>query len=156
MKRLIASYILCLAGITFFGLALVPIVSANGQFVRIIEDGSVNWTISLNVLLWMPLLIYSAIITIVLFRRKRKEGLSFWLYPLILPAADEREKAISAAACRKAFTAIWIVAPVCAGLMCFYPLFTESFPYYPIMVILLIPMIQVSIYFAAVRKIDHG
>ncbi|RYL92667.1 hypothetical protein ABNN70_01850 [Sporolactobacillus sp. Y61] len=153
MKRLTVSYILCLTGIVLFALALVPLVSANEQFARIIESAASEWTISINMLFWIPLLIYSVVVTCLLFKNKKKERLSFWLYPLILPSADERETAINAAACRRAFAVLWLIAPVCAGLMCFYPLFDDYFPAYPILIIMLIPLVQISVYFSVLRKI---
>ncbi|WP_100486148.1 DUF2178 domain-containing protein [Sporolactobacillus pectinivorans] len=128
----------------------------NETFACIIHSNVAEWEMSINLLPALPALIYGLVLTFVMIKRRKKEKLSFWLYPLLLPSADEREKTISADACRKAFTAIWIMAPVCTGLMCFYPLFAEIFPAFPIVIVLLIPAAQMTVYFVTVRKIYHS
>ncbi|WKB36190.1 hypothetical protein QS257_02810 [Terrilactibacillus sp. S3-3] len=126
MKRLAFSFILCLVTLTLFALALVPIVSMNVQFARIIKNDLSAWNIEVNILPIIPLFIFCVVLTFVYFVLRKKRKVSFWLYPLDMPAEDEREKAISSEACRKAFGTIWFAAPLCAGLMCFYPLFVDA------------------------------
>jgi hypothetical protein len=153
MKRLLTSYVFCLVGIIVFGIALVPMVSANDQFAHVIRSNVAEWKITIDFLPWVPAFMYSIIMLMVMIKIRKKEKVSAWLFPLTIPSTDEREKFLSADACRKAFSVIWVIAPVCAGLMCFYPLFADAFPIYPIVVVLLIPFVQVTVYFALTRKI---
>ncbi len=154
MKRLIASYVFSLLGIAVLGLALVPFVSANTQFARILQRGDAQWTITVSFLPILPAVIYSLLITL-LFIKRRQDGstATYRLFPLIFPAADEREREIHTLACRKAFAVFWMLVPIAAGFMCFYPLFSVAFPLFPIVVLLLLSAVQVSVYYTAARRI---
>lgn len=153
MKHLSVSFVLCVLLLGLYAFALVPIVSANVQFARVISKNLANWDIEINLMPSIPLLLLAIILTIAYFILRKRRKVSFWLYPLDMPAEDEREKAISSEACRKAFRSVWFAAPICAGLLCFYPLFADVFPIYPIIVVLLIPLVQIIVYFVVVKRI---
>lgn len=153
MKRLSVSLTLCVLLLVLYVSALVPLVSANVQFARIIRKNLTAWNIEVNILPVVPFLLLTLILTIAYYTLRKKREVSFWLYPLDMPEEDEREKAISSEACRKAFRSVWFAAPLCAGLMCFYPLFVTVFPVYPIIVVLLIPLVQIIVYFVIVKRI---
>ncbi|MBP3038735.1 hypothetical protein J9303_04350 [Bacillaceae bacterium Marseille-Q3522] len=154
MVKLIRSLILTVVMFILAALAFSPFV--NG-FFELAEASrkepfeGFEITIPLNYLFLYILL--GIILTILFLFKRKKWKLSFWLYPLEVPEDDEREKAISAKACQKAFFSIFYIVPACMGLVVFYPVFTEIWPSYPVFVVILIPIVQLFIYFLYARKI---
>ncbi|WP_062109345.1 hypothetical protein [Bacillus niameyensis] len=154
MKTPIYSMVLSLVTLALMGWALGAMYDVYVQFAEIIKDPTPPWEINFYVLPIFVFLIYS-LIMFFLYRRKKKKGekISIWLFPLQFSERDEREREISGEACRKAFISCWISAPIVAGLLAFYPLFEEHFHYFPILVVLIIPVIQIIAYFVNIRKI---
>ncbi|MCO7127640.1 hypothetical protein NIE88_17995 [Sporolactobacillus shoreicorticis] len=153
MKRLWFSLIMSFCTIISFGLAMVPFIQLTNGLADLIRRNEDSYTVELNMIFFLPIMVLGLIEAADYLWNKRKNKSSFWIYPLIMPSDDERERAITAKASHAAFLAIWAVAPVCAGAMCFYPLFEENFPIYPIFVVLMIPLIQITVYYLKIRKI---
>ncbi|MDD9150108.1 MULTISPECIES: hypothetical protein [unclassified Sporolactobacillus] len=153
MRKLRISFVLCFVFLIFIGLAATPLISFTGQAAEAIRTDRETLTLTVNLLPILPLLILGLIELIIYpLKRKKRKG-SFWLNPLITPSEDEREKAISAEACRKAFAATWVAAPFCAVIIAVYPFFAGAWPIFPVMIVLLIPFVQMTVYLTAVRKI---
>ncbi|GGL52338.1 hypothetical protein [Sporolactobacillus putidus] len=153
MKNLRISFVLCLLSLIFLGLATMPLISLAVQFAEVIKSNADTWNITVSMMPILPFLILSIAALIVYFSKGKRQRRSFWLWPMVTPADDERERAISAEACRKAFGAVWFAAPLCAILITYYPFFTGKFPIFPVIIVLLIPLVQMTVYFIAVRKI---
>lgn len=154
MKRLIFSFVMSVAIILAFGLATIPIIQWVEGFKELVHSHG-NFFIEVNLMPIVPLLILSVIerIDFYIGKKKKRKQPSFWQYPLITPSDDERERTITAKASYEAFRIIWIVSPFCGGLMVFYPVVRDLFPAYPIFILLIIPLVQVTVYYLKIRKI---
>lgn len=153
MKRLVFSFVMSVAMILAFGLAMIPLIQFAEGFEELVHSHG-NFFIEMNFLPMAPLLILSVIERIDFYiGKKKKKRPSFWMYPLVTPSDDERERTITAKASYDAFRTIWIVSPFCAGLMIFYPVVRDLFPAYPVFILLIIPLVQVTVYYFKVRNI---
>ena len=74
------------------------------------------------------------------------------MLPSEFEESDEREQLITAKACRSAYIAMWFTVPIAAGLLIFYPIIQDTIPYYPIMILLLLPVVQMISYFYTLHK----
>ncbi|GIN70914.1 hypothetical protein J14TS2_13890 [Bacillus sp. J14TS2] len=154
MKQSILFMILSLLNLFLTGWVLTALYDAYSQFAVIIkEDPALPWEVTISTWPFFFLIIY-AVILVFFYRHKKKqnENLS-WLFPMQFSEKDERERAISGEAFRKAYIATWVSAPIAAAALVFYPLFEDQFRYFPIIIILLIPMVQIVTYFFHIRKI---
>ncbi|MCV9887997.1 hypothetical protein [Metabacillus halosaccharovorans] len=155
MKKIFQPAILNIVTIILFGWALVMFYEAQMQFADIIKDPEPPWEISVNIL---PLLLFIMIcipISIYFIAKGKKKHKSMWkafMLPPELEEADEREQMITAKACRSSYIAMWYTAPIAAGLLLFYPLIQENIPYYPIIILLLLPVVQMISYFHSLHK----
>ncbi|KRG15176.1 hypothetical protein ACA30_08385 [Virgibacillus soli] len=154
MRSSTLSMFLSLLMLFFAGWVLAVLYDAYAQFAKIInEDIAPPWEVSVSVWPFLLFLLYSlALFFFYRYKKKKKEKISLW-FPMQFSEEDEREQAISGIACRKAFISTWISAPIAASALVFYPLFEEQFRYYPILIVLLIPTIQILTYFFHIRKI---
>ncbi|MCL1631216.1 hypothetical protein M3N64_04540 [Sporolactobacillus sp. CPB3-1] len=152
MKRLIFSFIMSVSMIVAFGAALIPCIQIAEGFASFIRSPH-QFYVEVNLLPVVPLVILSLIEAVDYYLGRRKGRPSFWQYPLIIPAADERERAISAQATATAFRAIWFIAPFCAALMVLHPIVRQSIPAFPVFVLLIIPLVQICVYYFKIRKI---
>ncbi|AGK54793.1 hypothetical protein [Bacillus sp. 1NLA3E] len=155
MKRAVSTLILSLASLFFIGWATTSLYNANIQFAKIMKYPEPPWEISMNAIPLFSLLTFGLILTVVylVIKQKKKKPISFWLFPLQFSEDDEREKMISGEACRKAFISTWYSAPIIAILLSIYPLIQTAFPYFPILMVMIIPAVQIVVYFIAIRKI---
>lgn len=147
------SMILSLLTLGLMGWALTSMYDAYSQFADVLKIDP-PWEITINLIPIFVFLVFSIILYII-YKRKKKldQSISVWLYPLQFSERDEREREISGQACRKAFISSWISAPAVAALLVFYPLFQEQFQYFPIVVVLIIPAIQIITYYVHIRRI---
>lgn len=154
MKKPFTSMILSILSILIVGWCLTSLYNAQVQFSNVLKNPEPPWEISFSILPFVSLIIFGIILLIIYVRQKKhKDKHSSWLFPFEFSEQDERERHISGEACRKAFISTWITAPLAATLLVFYPLFQDKFIYFPIILILLIPIIQVIIYYLHIRKI---
>ncbi|MFC0269974.1 hypothetical protein ACFFIX_00685 [Metabacillus herbersteinensis] len=155
MKKLLQPALLNIVTIILFGWALTAFYMAQVQFAEIIKDPEPPWEISVNI---VPLLIFFVICTPISFyltiRNKKKHG-GLWktfMLPPEFEEADEREQLITAKACRASYITMWFVTPIAAGLLLLHPFVEKWLPYYPILVILVIPLAQILSYFISLKK----
>jgi hypothetical protein len=66
--------------------------------------------------------------------------------------SDEREQLITAKACRSSYIVMWFATPIAAGLLVIYPMIQDLIPYYPIIILLLLPVVQIISYFFSIHK----
>lgn len=155
VKHFTRMYWLNILIIVLSGWAFVSFYFTQMQFAEIIKDPEPPWELTINVLpILLGILIGSAV-TIYYYakqRRKKKSKLAALLLPPEFSEEDEREKMITAKACRSAYISMWLIIPLMAGIMTFYPLIKESVPYFPILAILVIPLVQLTAYYLSVRK----
>lgn len=153
MKRFWFSLIMSLGTIISFALAMIPLIQLTNGLADMMKREANSYSVELNMIFFLPIIVLGIIEGMDHLWNKRKKKSSFWIYPLVTPSNDERERAITANASHAAFLTIWAAAPICAGAMCFYPLFIDVFPIYPMLVVLVIPFIQVTVYYLKIRKL---
>ncbi|WP_017727823.1 hypothetical protein [Halalkalibacterium ligniniphilum] len=155
MKKIFLSAILNIIAVILFGWALVALYGAQMQFADIMNDPEPPWEISVNLL---PLLLFFVICTpvsVYLFVKGKRKHKSMWkafMLPTEFEESDEREQLITAKACRSAYITMWFTAPIVAGLLIVYPIIQDIIPYYPIIILLLLPVVQMISYFYSLHK----
>ena len=155
MKKILQPALLNIVIIILFGWALVMIYEAQMQFADVVKSPEPPWEISVN---FLPILLFFVIctpISIYLIVRGKKKHKSMWkafMLPPELEETDEREQLITAKACRSSYIVMWYTAPIAAGLLVFYPFIQENIPYYPIIILLLLPVVQMISYFYSLHK----
>lgn len=65
---------------------------------------------------------------------------------------DEREKLLTAKACRNAYISIMFTFPILAICMIAYPFVSDYFPAYLIVVLILFPLTQMTVYYLSLKK----
>ncbi|MFP7287597.1 hypothetical protein [Shouchella clausii] len=120
-----------------------------------IETAKGSWEMSINILPMTILIIGAIIYGIVSAYLKKKKGITFQKGLLVPPEfseRDEREKEITANACRTAYLSMYIIYPVLAALLVVYPLVQTKLPYLPIILVMAGPLLQASVYMVSWRK----
>lgn len=103
------------------------------------------WSASLNLTPMLLLTVFAAISYMVIKRKKLSYRKALWL-PAEIEENDEREKAITAQATRAAYVSQFYALPLAGVLMAIYPLIASAVPYFPVLIVLLVPVIQVLVY----------
>ncbi|MGE6346199.1 DUF2178 domain-containing protein [Bacillus mycoides] len=153
MNRLVFSYILnvllmVLAGWVFIELYYVTIEVAN-----FIKTEKVPFEVSMSLIPFGLLLIFSIISTILYkIQKKKYKGLSYWMYPLLFPQEDEREKAITEKACRTTFVSLWYVLPCAVGFLTLSPIVNLYIPGYPLYIAFGIFFIQMTVFHVSLYR----
>ncbi|WP_042419087.1 hypothetical protein [Geomicrobium sp. JCM 19038] len=131
--------------IILFGWSLIEFY----QFTQLIASQGLNppWSASLNLL---PFLLFSlfSLITFMIYKKKNKS----LLFPAEIEENDEREQFITSKATRFAYISIFYSFPFITILMLLYPFISESFPYYPIVIMLIFPISQILVYAVAWQR----
>ncbi|GIN14272.1 hypothetical protein J26TS2_41390 [Shouchella clausii] len=120
-----------------------------------IETATGTWQMSFNILPMTILIIGAIIYGIVSAYLKKKKGVTFQKALLLPPEfseRDEREKEITANACRTAYLSMYIIYPILAALLVVYPLVQTQLPYLPIILVMAGPLLQASVYMVSWRK----
>ncbi|MFA9560170.1 hypothetical protein ACERII_22905 [Evansella sp. AB-rgal1] len=149
MKIIYRNLALMVVSIALFGWAISSMYHAQLQFAEITKNPEAPWSIEVNFTPIVVVLVILGVIALVSLQHNKKKWRS-WKKAVFLPPeleeSDEREKQITSEACRAAYISLWYAAPIVTSLLLFYPFVIDVFPYYPIMVILLLPLIQVLVY----------
>ncbi|SMO71967.1 hypothetical protein [Melghirimyces algeriensis] len=147
-------YLLNVIIVGLFGWAMVTYYDAAEEIKTWINDSSVQG-FSLNILPTILVLLVAGIAVAVVTRKQRKQGKG-WKEALFLPAelkeSDEREKMITAKACRNAYVSTMIAFPFLTIGMAAQPLVSDYFAAYPVVVFLLFPFIQMTAYYLTLKK----
>lgn len=155
MKKINIVYWMSLVIMILAAWAFTPLYSFFNQFASIVKNGEDSFYITVNLI---PLLIFFVIgggISIILYRinRKKHKGIFSSLFiPGEFSERDERERMIAARACRNVYISMGPVFGVILLLMMAYPFFSDIIPYYPILVVFIMPLAQLTIYYITVRK----
>ncbi len=155
MNKIVLSAILNIVLVILFAWALAALYGTQMQFAEIMKDPEPPWEISVNVL---PLLLFFVICIpisvyfLVKGKRKHKSMWKAFMLPSEFEELDEREQLITAKACRSAYITVWFTVPIAAWLLIFYPIIQDTIPYYPIMILLLLPVVQMISYFYTLHK----
>lgn len=115
-------------------------------------EGNRDYIFELNLI---PFLIMALIVVIIYLINSSKRKGKPWakmLLPDEFEEKDEREKQITATACRSAYVGMWYTFPFITALLLFYPFVQETIPYYPIFVFLLFPITQSLIYLISWKR----
>ncbi|WP_406621563.1 hypothetical protein [Bacillus atrophaeus] len=80
---------------------------------------------------------------------KSKKGL---LLPDEFEEQDEREQMLTAKACRASYVAVYFSLPIAAVLLIFYPLFQSHIPFFPILLVFAIMIVQHLAYVISFHK----
>ena len=136
-----------------FGWAMVTYYDAASRFQTFMNGKGESFYI--NVTPIIAALLIASIFGFVITRSKRKNNKG-WKEALLLPSElfedDEREKTLTANACRNAYIAMMFTSPFVIAAMTFQPVISNHFTAYPIIVLLLLPLVQISVFYFSLRK----
>lgn len=136
-----------------FGWGMSSFYSASMDIAAYFQDPERTLMFELNIL---PIIILGFLGGIVYFINLNKKKNKPWAKSLLLPdefeESDEREKQITAQACRAAYISMWYSFPFITALLLFYPFIYETVPYYPIFVFLLFPITQSITYLISWKR----
>lgn len=151
-----------------FGFCIASLYDFQMQFAEIVlNDIEPPWEITMSIVPMVLLLVIGGGLSILVYRYDKKKGKYdgdkqkwwSWTKASFLPPefeeSDEREKMITAKATRAAYASMWIAAPALTALLLLYPFIAEKFPYYPIIIILLLPITQIITYGVAWKRHYH-
>ncbi|WP_082235538.1 hypothetical protein [Halobacillus massiliensis] len=141
--------------IVLFGWALTSLYSAQMQFAEILKGPDHPWEINIPIFPLLTFFVVGGVLTFMTYFKNSKKQHS-WKQAALLPPeleeSDERERHLTGKACRSSYVAMWYVSPVAAALLLLYPIVIDFMPYYPIFVILMIPIVQTLTYFISWKR----
>ena len=146
-------YLMNVIVLGLFGWAMVNYYDAATQF-QTLMSGNGN-EVMFNITPILVTLLIVSIIGFIITRNKRKNNKA-WREALLLPSElyedDEREKTLTAQACRNAYIAMMFTSPLLIAAMTLQPIVSDQFSAYPILVLLSLPLIQMSVFYFSLRK----
>lgn len=138
-----------------FSWAMTAFYHASIDIAAYAQDPSSGIMFEINIIPFILFFIIGGFLTFVAFRHKKKHNKGFvkglWL-PDEFSENDEREKQITARACRAAYISMFYAVPFITVLFLFYPFLSDSMPYYPIVVFMLLPLTQILTYMISWKK----
>ncbi|WP_026675720.1 hypothetical protein [Alkalihalobacterium bogoriense] len=158
MKKLLGSFWVSFFTIILFGWAMISFYSANIEFARIVnEDVEPPWEVTISATPLFFILLIGAVLIPLSYYYNRKRKKKPWIHTLFMPTElvedDEREQMITGKACRNSYISMWISFPTALTIFIFaYPFIKETMPYFPIIVILLVPLVQVITFHITLKK----
>lgn len=138
-----------------FGWGMIAFYNASIDIAEFPKNTKRSFMFELNLFPFIAFLLIGGLLTFITYgtKKKNKEVLKKSLFlPDEFEENDEREKQITAQACRSAYISMWYVFPLLMILLLFYPFISESVPYYPIIIILLFPLTQSITYLISWKK----
>ncbi|MFC0522145.1 hypothetical protein ACFFGV_00890 [Pontibacillus salicampi] len=152
--KMSTSYILQITVLLLFGWALISFYDAVKGFREMVVNPDV-FMFTLDLIPITLCLLVGGTIELAFMRKQRKKGVG-WKKMLFLPMElkeeDEREQQITAKACRNAYIAMIFSFPIIAGFLIAQPLLFEYFSGFPIVILLLIPLVQITTYYVSISK----
>ena len=148
-------FLFSIGSIFFFGWAMIAFYYAQMDFAQIIKNPEPPWSVTMNMTPVFAALLFGGIMTAILIKKSKKKNKSFaklFFLPPEFEESDEREQEITAKACRASYVTMWYTFPVLTALMLIYPLISETIPYYPVIIIMLLPLVQSIAYFLSWKK----
>ncbi|WLR57300.1 hypothetical protein LC048_10810 [Mesobacillus subterraneus] len=148
-------FLMSMGIIVLFGWSMVAFYYAQMDFAEVLKNPEPPWTVTFNATPVFAALVVGGILTAILFRKSKKKNKSFakaFFLPPEFEEGDEREQEITAKACRASYVTMWYAFPILTSLMLIYPLISETIPYYPVIIIMLLPVVQSIAYFLSWKK----
>ena len=137
MNKLAVSYIVNVMRFVIACWAFIELYYAWIELANIIETEKFPFEVTIN-MIPLGLLIIVAIITSIFINFKRRNiKLSYWMYPLLFPQEDEREKEITQKACRTTFISFWYGVVIAIGFLTLSPVANLYIPGYPLYILFL-------------------
>jgi len=141
--------------LVLFGWVMIAFYNASIDIAEFFNNTKRVVMFKLNLDPFIAFLCIGGLFTFITYGTKKK-GNEFLKKAVLLPDEfeenDEREKQITAQACRSAYISMWYAFPLLTILLVFYPFISEKVPYYPIIVILLFPLTQSITYLISWKK----
>ncbi|GAK13516.1 hypothetical protein [Geomicrobium sp. JCM 19039] len=128
-----------------FGWSLVAIFNFVHEFVGSIQQPSLAASASLDLMPIVLISIFAAIQFFIARAKKIPYRKSVWL-PAEIEETDEREKTITQKASRASYVSMYYAVPLAGALITLYPLVMTTMPYFPVLIVMLIPLVQVIVY----------
>ncbi|WP_010677214.1 hypothetical protein [Bacillus timonensis] len=142
--------------IVLLGWALSSMYDAQLDFAEIVKTNQEPpWSVELNMLPFFIALVVGIAFTAITFpklKKKRKSWKNVFMLPVEFEEEDEREKELTGKACRASYISMWFTFPIITALFLLYPFISDSVPYYPIILLLLYPLIQIVTYFISWKR----
>jgi hypothetical protein len=135
------------------GWFLYDFLNLNVQFSEIMKHPEPPWEATMSIGSFASCIVLLIVSFFYYCVRKKTKNVSLLLFPFEFAEDDEREKMMTAEACKKAFVFLLFSIPIDAILMAFYPLLPNSFSFYPIAVLLLLSLVQLTVYYVSISKI---
>ncbi|MGG2016690.1 DUF2178 domain-containing protein [Bacillus sp. S10(2024)] len=147
MNRIGLSYVINIGILVIAGWGFVECFHLMTELANIILTEKQTWYVTMNITP-IALMLIVAIVTPIAYKvqKKKYKKLSFWIFPSLFPSEDEREEILTAKACRTTFLSLCFIIPCAAATLVFYPLFNRNIPEYPLYVLLLVLLIQTTIF----------
>ncbi|TFJ91598.1 hypothetical protein [Lentibacillus salicampi] len=150
------SYLLSLTVLALFGWVMIAYYDSALDIKSTFDDPNSNgFGFTLNVLPIILFLIVTLPAAVMFTRRQRKEKKG-WKEALLFPPEfrerDEREKALTSKASRNSYISMMIVLPFLAVCMLFQPFVSDYFAAYPIVILMLFPVIQITVFYLSIKK----
>ncbi|PEM42796.1 DUF2178 domain-containing protein [Bacillus wiedmannii] len=147
MNRLMVSYVINVLIMALACWTFIEMYYGVIDFSNIIEAEKVPFEVSVNITPFILLLVIG-IVTTVFYKVQKKKytALSYWMYPLLFPQEDEREKLITERACRTTFVSLWYVLIFAIGFLTFSPIFNVYIPGYPLYIVFSVFFIQMTVF----------
>ncbi|MGQ3440602.1 hypothetical protein [Bacillus subtilis] len=100
-----------------------------------------------------PFILFVAASAVYLYLQKKScPARKQLLLPDEFEEQDEREQMMTAKACRASYIAVYFSLPAAAVLLIFYPLFQSRIPFFPIIIVFIIMIIQHLSYVISFKK----
>lgn len=142
--------------IVLMGWAFSTMYFAHLDFAKIVKTNQEPpWFVEINLLPVFIAIVVGIIFTAITFpklKKKRKSWKRAFLLPIEFEEGDEREKELTGKACRASYISMWYTFPITTALFFLYPFISDSVPYYPIILLLLNPLIQIVVYFTSWKR----
>ncbi|MEW8985582.1 MAG: hypothetical protein AB2401_00930 [Bacillus sp. (in: firmicutes)] len=138
-----------------FAWAMIAFYYAQMDFAEVIKNPEPPWEVTINATPIFAALVLGGILSAILFmksKRKNKSIAKAFFLPPEFEESDEREQEITAKACRASYVTMWYTFPILTALMLIYPFISETIPYYPVIIIMLFPVVQSTAYFLSWKK----
>lgn len=148
-------YLLNMILLGLFGWAMVAYYHASEDIKVSITNSSDGLLFTLNISPLVLGIIVAGTAGVMITRKQRKKGKG-WLEVLFLPSElkedDEREKILTAKACRNAYISMMFTFPVLAICMLAEPFISDYFSAYPIVILTLYPAVQMTVFYVSLKK----
>lgn len=138
-----------------FAWVIIAFYNASIDIAEFYKNTKRGFMFELKLFPFIAFLFIGGFLSFITYRAKKKNNKALTkasLLPEEFEENDEREKQITAQACRSAYISMWYTFPVLAMLLLIYPFISEKVPYYPIIVLLLYPLTQSITYLVSWKK----